>query len=64
MAIESLWVDPAEGWKYGFPRVYKEALDGPMSDWLIKCGYPKNMLEFPIRMWEAARDEKEENHGT
>ena len=59
MNFESLWVDPAEGWKYGFPRVYDEVLDGPLGDWLIKCGYPKSMLEFPVRMWYAARDKKE-----
>lgn len=59
MRYEATWVDPAEGWRYGFPRIYREETDGPIREWLLKNGYPQSMLEYPIRMWEATRDEKE-----
>ena len=30
-----IWVDPPEGWKYGFPAIYDPEKDGQMSDWII-----------------------------
>ena len=53
MKFRRQWVDPAEGWKYGFPKIYDSEKDPPMRDWLLKQGYPEKMLEFPIRCWEA-----------
>ena len=52
-----IWVDPAEGWKYGFPRIYNEETDGDIREWLLKCGYPERLLDFPIRSWEAIEKE-------
>ena len=48
-----MWVDPAEGWKYGFPKIYDSKTDGTMRDWLLKNGYPEKMLEFPISCWQV-----------
>ena len=39
------WVDPPSGWKYGFPRLYDPAKDGPMGLWLVKNGYPKTLAD-------------------
>lgn len=59
MEIKAVWVDPADGWKYGFPRIYNKEVDGPINEWLLKWGYPEHLLEFPARMWEAVRNEEE-----
>ena len=56
-----MWVDPAEGWKYGFPKIYDSKKDPPMRDWLLKQGYPESMLEFPIRYWKAEEPKNDEN---
>ena len=56
-----MWVDPAEGWKYGFPKIYDSEKDPPMRDWLLKQGYPEKMLEFPIRYWKAEEPKNDEN---
>jgi hypothetical protein len=39
------WVDPPSGWRYGFPRLYDPATDGPMRAWLVKHGYPKALAD-------------------
>lgn len=57
MLHDAIWVDPAEGWKYGFPRIYNEETDGDIREWLLKCGYPETMLDFPMRCWEAIEKE-------
>jgi hypothetical protein len=43
------YVDPPEGWRYGFPKVYDPAKDGDMTKWMISQGYPKKlaMQELP-----------------
>lgn len=37
------WVDPPEGWRWGFPRLYDPAKDGDMTEWLIRQGYPERL---------------------
>ena len=37
------WVDPPEGWRYGFPRLYDPAADGDMTEWMIRNGYPEQL---------------------
>lgn len=39
------YVDPAEGWAYGFPRLYDPATDGNMTEWLVANGYPKHLAD-------------------
>lgn len=39
-------VDPPEGWKYGFPKLYdKKNQEGNMFDWLIREGYPEEKIK-------------------
>jgi hypothetical protein len=39
------YVDPPEGWRYGFPKVYDPAKDGDMVEWMISQGYPKKLAK-------------------
>lgn len=54
-----MWVDPPQGWKYGFPKVYDVLKDGTdVYEWIIKEGYPRKIAEsygnyFNYRMWEV-----------
>lgn len=59
-----IWVDPPSGWKYGFPLVYNPQTDGDVIEWMIRCGYPRDVMEsygehFYTRQWEA-KDEQED----
>jgi hypothetical protein len=51
-----IWVDPPEGWKYGFPAIYDPEKDGQMSDWIVRKGYPLQTIKeygesWTIRCW-------------
>tara|TARA_Y100000004_G_scaffold195394_1_gene262266 strand:+ start:547 stop:744 length:198 start_codon:yes stop_codon:yes gene_type:complete len=52
-----LWIDPPEGWKYGFPRSVPKGVEGDaIVEWMIEVGYPKEDIEacgehFLCRMW-------------
>jgi hypothetical protein len=53
-----LWVDPPEGWRYGFPAIYDPAIDGVMRDWIISKGYPAKLIQeygdsWAVRCWSA-----------
>ena len=39
------WVDPPSGWRYGFPKLYDPAKDGPMREWMVANGYPKALAD-------------------
>lgn len=51
------WVDPPSGWKYGFPRLYDPAKDGPMREWLIKNHYPKALADKNLACTFTAKSE-------
>jgi hypothetical protein len=62
MTSSRVWVDPPQGWKYGFPLIYDPDKDGNIMEWMIQCGYPKERMDsygdhFYSRHWPA--DEKE-----
>ena len=53
-----IWVDPPEGWRYGFPAIYDPAIDGVMRDWIISKGYPAKLIQeygdsWAVRCWSA-----------
>jgi hypothetical protein len=53
-----IWVDPPEGWKFGFPAIYDPDADGQMSDWIISKGYPIQIIkeygeQWMVRCWPA-----------
>lgn len=63
--MSKIWVDPPEGWKYGFPAVFDTANDGTMHEWIVKKGYPAQLIEeygtaWAVRAW-AAEEPKGDN---
>ena len=55
---QKIWIDPPEGWKYGFPAIYDPEKDGQMSEWIISKGYPVQIIkeygdQWHIRCWPA-----------
>jgi len=53
-----IWVDPPEGWRYGFPAIYDPEKDGQMRDWIISKGYPAKLIQeygdsWAVRCWSA-----------
>ena len=55
-----IWIDPPEGWKYGFPKIKTD--DSNTMDWLVEQGYPKEEIDklgdyFFTRQWEATEEE-------
>lgn len=51
------WIDPAEGWRWGFPRIYDEAIETlSVTDWLRSFGVPDFNMEY-CRSWYAKEDE-------
>lgn len=56
-----LWIDPPEGWRYGFPRAVPEGIEDGIHEWMIKVGYPKEKMEaygesFYCGMWYEEKD--------
>ena len=54
-----LWVDPSEGWRWGFPKIWEPEKDGNVSAWLIRNGYPEAELKRldAVRYWDAKENE-------
>lgn len=60
------WVDPPEGWRYGFPKIYHPINDGDLIPWILKCGYPEAVMKsygdyFYIRQWNVDNLNEKEN---
>ena len=56
MQSSMIWVDPPEGWKYGFPAIYDPEKDGQMSEWIVRKGYPLLTIKeygdaWAVRCW-------------
>ena len=56
MQSNMIWVDPPEGWKYGFPAIYDPVNDGKMRDWIVRKGYPLLTIKeygesWAVRTW-------------
>ena len=57
----TLYVDPPEGWRYGFPKAVPKDREADIMAWIIKEGYPPEKIQemgdnFVIRCW---REENE-----
>lgn len=56
-----LWIDPPDGYLYGFPKIVCVDEINDFTDWdsvLIANGYPADKREsVPLRMWEATEDD-------
>jgi hypothetical protein len=42
--VQSTWVDPPSGWKYGFPKLWDRQVE--FEQWLIDNGYPEKDIEL------------------
>lgn len=57
MTVTVLFVDPDEGWRYGFPKIVPEWLKPEdLSAWIYRQGYPRTTkdgdLHEPVyRLW-------------
>jgi hypothetical protein len=50
------WVDPPQGYLYGFPKIYDPDKDDMIHDWLIDNGYPERDVYsdwFTVRTWSV-----------
>lgn len=49
----TLYVDPPEGWRYGFPKAVPKDREHDLQAWIIEQGYPKEKLDkHPLlRCW-------------
>lgn len=57
------YIDPPEGWKYGFPKKLPEGTED-VHNWLVENGYPKTLIEmygnhFHTRHWQREEDDDE-----
>lgn len=56
MNKKKTWIDPPEGWRYGFPRVFDwNDQYETLSNWFIRNGYPEKDINFALtysRQWD------------
>ena len=56
--MKELWIDPPEGWMYGFPKKMPVDKIPVMTEWILENGYPKKSMEaygkyFHVRYWDV-----------
>jgi hypothetical protein len=59
-----IYIDPPEGYLYGFPKIYDPAKDGTVRQWLVKEGYPAERINqagtnLQVRSWHLDATEKD-----
>lgn len=51
-----IMIDPAEGWRYGFPKELPKTVNEndpeAIRAWLLREGIPPAHLEYPMRVWK------------
>jgi hypothetical protein len=49
----TLYVDPPEGWRFGFPKAVPKDREADLLSWMIEQGYPKEMFDkySMMRCW-------------
>lgn len=60
---ENLYIDPPEGWKYGFPKIIPAEHQSRTMEWLVEQGYPQTLIDsfgdyFICRYWNGEEDAK------
>jgi len=44
------FVDPPEGWRYGFPKPYPHGNDySKLREWFLSEGYPEKDIELALK---------------
>jgi len=60
-----VWIDPPEGWMFGFPKIWDNTNFPELNEWLVAEGYPQEEISrygenFFVRSWEAISWEDEQ----
>lgn len=55
-------IDVPGGWRFGFPREFTMPPEGNVKEWVIECGYPRQIIDdlgihFRPTFWEEDVDE-------
>jgi hypothetical protein len=51
------WVDPPEGWRWGFPKVWDDEEWPDLHTFLVLSGYPDTDMTMHTRMWEYTEED-------
>ncbi len=43
--------DPPDGWRYGFPKLYKPLEGETVEQTLLRDGYPQKLIEQGLVKW-------------
>ena len=59
------YVDPPNGWKYGFPKAIPEKEIPRAMQWIVEQGYPQELIDecagfFYWRWWEQEENVDEQ----
>lgn len=50
--MKLLWIDPPEGWRYGFPKQWDQEKHPDLIQWLRDNGLPESLIELGhVRSW-------------
>ena len=57
MMSKITYIDPPYGWLYGFPKPYTPEENETCEQWLVKNGYPQELIDkhgsyFHCGFWE------------
>ena len=52
-------IDPPDGWRYGFPKVYDKTIDETVEEWFLRNGYPQKEIDKGMlrHCWHQEVDE-------
>jgi hypothetical protein len=52
-------VDPPQGWRYGFPKVWDRRENPDCREWLVENGYPRTLADegLPCTFTEVSGDD-------
>jgi len=55
--------DPPEGWRYGFPKIYKPIAGESLIRTLARDGYPEEMILYATytRFWQKEVEDEGDN---
>lgn len=59
--MAKLVIDPASGWKYGFPSIWDDDKE-TYEEFLDRHNYPENLRHLSVRQWYL-KNEQPENIG-
>lgn len=52
-----MWVDPAYGWKYGFPAIWNNEKE-TIKEMLDRHQYPEHLRSYAMWCWEVEKEDE------